>query len=176
MNRIRNARVSKKRVSLVAAGGTVLIGMVVAAMLASSAGAAGGGLHAKPAKALTTGETTTVTGKNLIPGDEIILIQCQRAATSVVDCNPATAVGPVKISATGRLPATTFTVMSGSVGTATCGTSTADRNGCEIAALDASSPTGVESFAAFVNIRFVKGGSSTTLPTLPTTLPTLPTT
>jgi hypothetical protein len=172
-------RISKRRVSTAAVvSGVLFIGLLVGAVLSSSAGASGGGLHSKPGARLTSGEAVIVTGKNLIPGDEIVLMQCLRTATSITGCDPTTAPAPVAVSATGRLPATTVTVTTGNIGTGTCGTTKSDLASCMIAAQDISSPSTLGTFVAFVNIKFSKSVTTTTTmttPTIPSSLPSIPT-
>jgi hypothetical protein len=176
-------RVSKRRVSTAAVvSGVLFIGLLVGAVLSSSAGASGGGLHHTGGR-LTNGQAVVVFGRNLNPGDEIELIQCLRTATNVTGCDPATAtVPPAVVTATGRLPATTVTVATGNIATGTCGTSTSDEADCMIAAVDLSSPTTLNTFVAYVNIRFAKPEATTTtsltipssLPSIPTSLPSIP--
>jgi hypothetical protein len=165
-------RIDRFRVT--AAVGTVLLLGLAAVALTTSAGASGGGLHAKPAGRLDSGDIVNVYGKNLIAGDEVVLMECLRTATDLTGCNLATTTEPVTISSTGKLPATAVTVMTGNVGTGTCGTSKTDARDCEIALQDI---TGTTTFLAYVNITFAKNATTTTtLPTIPTTLPTIPTT
>jgi hypothetical protein len=177
-------RISKRRVSTAAVvSGVLFVGLLAAAVLSSSAGASGGGLHRAPGGKLTNGEAVIVTGRNLNPGDEIVLVQCLMTATNLTGCDPATATMPTAVSATGRLPATTVTVATGNISTGTCGTSKIDAAYCMIAAQDLSSPTTLTSFVAYVNITFAKPVATTTtslaipttLPSIPTSLPSIPT-
>jgi hypothetical protein len=121
-----------------------------------------------------------VKGAHYTAGDEVILLECLRTASLIIDCSPLTAK-PVTVLSNGQIPATDVTVMSGLVGTGTCGTSTTDNKACEIAVEDLSSLSGglqLDTIVATANITFKPGGSTipTTLPTIPTTLPTIPTT
>lgn len=169
-------RISKRRVSIAAVmSGILFIGLLVGALLSASAGASGGGLHRGPGGKLTNGEAVTITGRNLIPGDEIILMQCLRTATSTVDCDPTTEAHAT-VAANGRLPATTVTVATGNISTGTCGTSKIDAAYCMITAQDVSSPSTIGTFVAYVNITFAKPvATTTTTATLPTSVPSIPT-
>jgi len=170
-------RISKRRVSTAAVvSGVLFIGLLVGAVLSSSAGASGGGLHRTGGR-LTNGQVVEVSGRNLNPGDEIVLIQCLRTATTITGCDPTTATAPpVAVDANGKLPPTNVTVATGNIGTGTCGTSKSDVADCMIAAEDLSSPTTLGSFVAFVNIRFAKPVPTTTTSlTIPSSLPSIPT-
>jgi len=149
--------------------GIVLTGLMVTTLTAPGAnGSEGsGGLHAKPFKKLTNDESIVVYGRGLNPGDEVVLMQCLRTATDVSGCDPSTTTSLVTVSATGKLPATSFTVMTGTIGTGTCGTSAADALDCEIAAQDL---TAGSTFVAYANIRF-KDPPTTTTSTTTSTFP-----
>jgi hypothetical protein len=172
-------RIGRGRVA-VAVGALMLVGGMVVGMLpASAAGTKAPKITASPRTKLTSGQTILIRGSHLNPGDEILLLECQRTAALPTDCDLLTTV-PVKVVTNGQVPVTDFPVQTGLVGTGTCGTSKSDANDCEIVADDLSSLSGglaLDTFVAFVNISFKVGGTTTTtLPTIPTTLPTLPTT
>ena len=147
----------------------LLAGFVVVS-LPSAASAKTHGLRVSPHSHLGNDEEVVVRGPNLPAGDEVELIQCLRGATSLTSCDPATATPPVQVSAVGTLPPTDFTVMTGTIGTGTCGTSRADYNACEIAAQDI---TGTTLFAAYRGIAFYRDVTTTTttltLPSPPST-------
>jgi hypothetical protein len=184
--KMRSDRAWRRVVAVVA--GVPFVAAAVIMALPSAVSAGQGGLSAKPNSRLHNEQNVVVTGKGLTPGDEVVLMECLRSATSPTDCALATSK-PATVSATGKIPATVVTVMTGNVGTGTCGTSISDYAACEIAAQDI---TGATTFAAYVNIKFVRNPvsppptvpgppvpttlpSSTTLPTIPgTTLPGLP--
>lgn len=176
-------RISKRRVSMAAVvSGVLFTGLLVGALVSASASASGGGLRHSGGR-LTNGQAIEVSGRNLNPGDEIVLIECLRTATNLTGCDPTTAtVPPVPVDANGKLPPTTVTVATGNVGTGTCGTSASDVASCMIAAEDLSSPTTLTTFVAYVNIRFAKPVATTTtsltipssVPSIPTSLPSIP--
>jgi len=168
-----------RRFRLTAAlGAVVSVGLMVGVVvmtLPSSAGAySGGGLKAKPWAHLTNDAVTVVWAPpDLVAGDEIVLMECLRTATDLTGCDPATASLPITVAANGKLPATDFTVVTGEIGTGTCGTNSGDAKNCEIAAQDVTEGA---LFEAFVNVRFATGPHATTTTSFPvsTTLPTLP--
>jgi len=168
-----------RRFRLTAALGAVvsvglMVGVVVMTLPSTASAVSGGGLKAKPWAHLTNDKVTVVWGPpGLTPGDEVVLKECLRTATDLSGCDPATASEPITVAENGKLPATNFTVVTGEIGTGTCGTSSSDAKNCEIAAQDV---TGAALFEDYVNVRFATGPHSTTTTTFPvsTTLPTLP--
>jgi hypothetical protein len=166
MGRIRKSRI------LVAAGAALLVGLTVGTMAAAAG--TGGTLYVSPRTGLTNSQSIVVKGKGFTPGDQMILMECLRTAADPTGCDPATSTN-VLISATGKLPATPMTAVTGNVGTGTCGTSKTDARNCEIAAQDLTTKA---LFVATRGIKFASGhGSSAppgppTPPTVPTTIPT----
>lgn len=171
-----------RRFRLTAALGAVvsvglMVGVVVMTLPSSASAQSGGGLKAKPWAHLTDDAVTVVWSPwgSLTAGDEIVLMECLRTATDLTGCDAATASEPITVAENGKLPATNFTVVTGNIGTGTCGTSSSDAKDCEITAQDI---TAGALFEAYVNIRFATGPhATTTTTTLPvsTSLPTLPT-
>ena len=90
----------------------------------------GPSLTVTPSTGLTNSQKVVLTGSGITPGASLAAVQCIAAATSAAGCTTS----PVLITANadGTLPSTSFTVVTGAVGTGTCGTSTADAK-CAIA-------------------------------------------
>ena len=78
----------------------------------------------KPALNLKNGETVTISGTGFKPGDTVFLVECQRIAKGQSGCNAsATSLPPTAtITKSGKLPATKFKVVTGTVGPSKCGT------------------------------------------------------
>jgi hypothetical protein len=172
-------RIGFGRLSAAVAMLALLGGLAVNALPASAAGSGSPTLKVAPGAKLTNMKAVVVSGTHFTPGDEIILLECQRSASLIIGCDPATAT-PAKVTSTGHILQTSFTVMTGLVGTGTCGTSKSDAKDCSIEAEDPSSlGSSLDAFAGGKNIAF-KVASTTTptipIPTIPsTTLPTIPT-
>lgn len=98
---------------------------------ASIAFATGPGVSVTPSTGLANGGTVSITGSGFTPADSLYAVECLETATSEAGCDVNTAT-PITASATGTLPATTFKVASGAVGTGTCGTSAANYDSCII--------------------------------------------
>ena len=94
-------------------------------------------LTVTPATGLTNGQKVTITGSGFTPGDSLYATECLTTVTSPADCNVSTAT-PITVNTDGTLPSTTFTVVTGTVGGATCGTSAADAAGCVIMVANSS--------------------------------------
>jgi hypothetical protein len=90
-----------------------------------------------PSTNLVKGQRVTVTGSGFTPHDQVYLVECLVKATGQNGCDVATAT-PVTISATGVLPATKFTVVTGVVGSGTCGTNATNLKACAISAGNAT--------------------------------------
>jgi hypothetical protein len=168
-------RISKARLTA-AVGVAALLGAVAAnALPAWAAGSGSPALHAGPKAKLSNMSVIRVFGSHFIPGDEIILLECQRTASLIIGCDPVTAT-PVKVTAEGKILPTSFTVMTGVVGTGTCGTSKTDAKDCSIEAEDPSGlSNSLDAFAGGADIAFAVSSSTTpTIPPIPT--PTIPTT
>ncbi len=104
---------------------------------ASPAAASGPTLTVTPATGLTNSEKVTLTGSGFTPADSLTAVECLANATSPADCNISTAT-PITVNSDGTLPSTTFTVVTGTVGGATCGTSATDASGCVIMVANSS--------------------------------------
>jgi len=89
--------------------------------------------RATPNKQLTAGQVLKVTGKGFSPDQVMFVVQCNRdvAAYGEDACNINNYV-EVTTTRKGLVPATMFTVQTGTIGNGTCGTSKVDRK-CYIA-------------------------------------------
>ncbi len=84
-----------------------------------------------PAKSLKNGQKIQVSGSGFAPKDSVYIVECLAKATGQGDCNTLGAT-PATIDAKGVLHATAFTVITGSIGSKTCGTTKANANACDI--------------------------------------------
>lgn len=82
-----------------------------------------------PATGLTNGTTVTVSGSGFTAGDSLYILECPKNTVSLADCDTDDAV-TMTVGPTGALTPGKFQVLSGDVGSGTCGTSEADLNGC----------------------------------------------
>lgn len=90
-------------------------------------------LVVKPSTNLTKGQAVMVSGTGFTPNDQVYLVECLGNASGQNGCDISTAT-PVTITASGTLPSTSFVVVTGPVGSGTCGTSAANLNSCAISA------------------------------------------
>lgn len=104
---------------------------------ASIAFVGGPGVSVSPSTGLSTTQSVTLTGVGFTPGDTVYAVECLATATSRAGCDTATAV-PMKVSAQGDLPSTYFKVVTGKVGTGTCGTTADNYAGCVIEVANAT--------------------------------------
>ncbi len=116
---------------------------------AAPAAASGPSLTVTPNTGLTNGEKVTITGSGFTPGDSLYATECLATASSPADCNVSTAT-PITVNTDGTLPSTTFTVVTGTVGGATCGTSAADAAACVIMVANSSEGDRAAAPIAFV--------------------------
>lgn len=94
-------------------------------------------LVVSPSASLKGGQTVKVHGTGFKPKDNVYLVQCLATATGGSQCNTLAAV-PVTINAKGQLPTTKFTVVAGSIGNGSCGTTKKNLKACEISAGNAN--------------------------------------
>ncbi|HVA70147.1 MAG TPA: neocarzinostatin apoprotein domain-containing protein [Acidimicrobiales bacterium] len=95
---------------------------------------------------LTNGASVSITGADFTPGDSVYAVECLATATGAAGCDTATAT-PITVNADGTLPATTFKVVTGTVGTGTCGTTSSDLSGCVI---EVANPSGADAGATLI--------------------------
>jgi len=84
-----------------------------------------------PNTGLTNGASATITGSGFTANDSVYAVECLATATTSAGCDTATATA-ITVGADGKLPATTFKVVTGTVGTGTCGTSPSNLGNCVI--------------------------------------------
>lgn len=98
-------------------GGFVAFGSTVAS-------AAGPAITVTPNTGLVAGQSVSVAGTGYAPGLVLFAIECLATATSITGCDTASAT-PVTESSTGTFTQA-FAVVTGPVGSGTCGTSSTD--------------------------------------------------
>jgi hypothetical protein len=116
---------------------------------ASIAFATGPGVALTPSTNLSSGTSVSITGSDFTPGDSVYAIECLKTATGEAGCDTGTAT-PITVSSTGTLPATSFKVVTGTIGNGTCGTSATNYSGCIIEVANISGGD-----AGFATIDFV---------------------
>ena len=90
-----------------------------------------------PSGSVKNNQVVKVRGLGFKAGDSIYLTECLATATGPAGCNIATAT-PVTVNAKGAFGWTKFKILSGTIGTGTCGTKKADLKSCAISAGNAS--------------------------------------
>lgn len=108
---------------------TALIGGFVIANSASAASSPV--IKVTPAKSLKNNQKVKVSGSGFTPKDSVFIVECLSKAQGQADCNSLAAV-PATIDSKGKLRPTYFTVITGKIGSKTCGTSKVDANACDI--------------------------------------------
>jgi hypothetical protein len=93
--------------------------------------------HVAPVTNLKNGSKVRVSGTGFKPGDQVYVIECLATSTSEAGCDLKT-LHPVKITAKGVLPAFNFKVLTGKIGTGTCGTKASNLRSCSISVANAS--------------------------------------
>ena len=121
----------------------ILISSFVTPNLASAAGKPS--IKVSPAKGLKNNQSIQISGSGFTPKDSLYIVQCLVTAKGQADCNTAGAV-PTTVDASGKFTKTAFVVVTGKIGTKTCGTSKADAKNCDI------------------SVGNITGGDSTALP------------
>jgi large repetitive protein len=94
-------------------------------------------LMVTPSTGLSSGQRVTVSGSGFKPGDQVYLVECLAHPTGANSCDVASAT-PVTITAQGTLPPTQFTLVTGTVGGGTCGTTSSNLDACAVSAGNAS--------------------------------------
>lgn len=145
----------KWRVTLGAAA-LVVSGLATGLVGTMSASASSGPtVIVTPSTNLHNGETVTVKGDHFKAGDYVYIVECLRTATGQSGCKlPAGIPNAIKITATGLLPATKFTVSTGKIGSGktarTCGTTKANLAKC---AVSVGNATGGDSAVADITFK-----------------------
>jgi Neocarzinostatin family len=104
--------------------------------------------HVAPVKNLKNGSKVRVSGTGFKPGDQVYVIECLATSTSEAGCDLKT-LHPVKITAKGVLPAFNFKVVTGKIGTGTCGTKASNLKSCSISVANASKGDSARTRIAF---------------------------
>jgi len=104
--------------------------------------------HVAPVKNLKNGSKVHVSGTGFKPGDQVYVIECLATSTSEEGCDLKT-LHPVKITAKGVLPAFNFKVVTGKIGTGTCGTKASNLKSCSISVANASKGDSARTRIAF---------------------------
>lgn len=117
------------------ASGVAVVAIVMGGMAFFSAfGAEASGtptITITPSTGLTNDASVTITGSGFTANDSVYAVECLATATSAAGCDTATAT-PITVGADGLLPTTKFKVVTGTVGTGTCGTSSSNLGNCVI--------------------------------------------
>jgi hypothetical protein len=111
----------------------VAIGTTSDALVAdASIGFVGGpGVSLTPSTGLVNGQSVTVAGSGFTAGDTVYAVECLATATTEAGCDTSTAA-PLTVSSTGQLSSTYFKVVTGKIGTGSCGTTAANYASCII--------------------------------------------
>jgi hypothetical protein len=104
--------------------------------------------HVAPVKNLRNGSKVRVSGTGFKPGDQVYVIECLATSTSEAGCDLKT-LHPVKITAKGVLSAFNFKVVTGKIGTGTCGTKASNLKSCSISVANASKGDSARTRIAF---------------------------
>lgn len=129
---------SMRTIRVVAVAAMLSTGILTSGVLGiSSAGAAAKPkLVVTPSTGLTNAKSIFVSGTGFKPKDTVYLTECQATAKGEAQCDIDTAT-QVKISATGVLKKTKFTVVTGTIGSGKldkCGTKASNLRGCAVSA------------------------------------------
>jgi hypothetical protein len=93
--------------------------------------------HVAPVKGLKNGSKVRVSGTGFKPHDQVYVVECLATSKGQTGCDLKT-LHPVKITATGVLPAFNFKVVAGKIGNGLCGTKASNLNKCSISVANAS--------------------------------------
>jgi hypothetical protein len=104
--------------------------------------------HVAPVKNLKNGSKVRVSGTGFKPGDQVYVIECLATSRSEAGCDIKT-LHPVKITAKGVLPAFNFKVVTGKIGTGSCGTKKSNLKSCSISVANASKGDSARTRIAF---------------------------
>jgi hypothetical protein len=105
--------------------------LVLSSGALSSSAAAKPKVTVSPSTNLRTGQTIKVSGTGFKAGDQVYVVECLASAKGGSQCNTLGVV-PATISTSGRLPTTSFKVLTGKIGTGLCGTTVANAKKCDI--------------------------------------------
>jgi hypothetical protein len=103
----------------------------------------------KPSVLLHNGQNVRVSGSGFKPRDHVYVVECLATVRSSAQCNLAT-LKPETITGGGLLPALTFKVRTGKIGTGTCGTKATNLKSCVISVGNAAKGDAAIAHIAFV--------------------------
>lgn len=95
-------------------------------------------LFISPTGGVKSGQVVKVRGVGFTPHDTVYLTECLATAKNQAGCNITGIPPSVTIGAKGAFGWTKFTVVSGRIGTGTCGTKKVNLKSCAISAGNAS--------------------------------------
>ena len=93
--------------------------------------------HVAPVTGLKNGSKVKISGTGFKAGDHVYVIECLATSTSEAGCDLKT-LHPVTITGSGVLRAFSFKVVTGKIGTGTCGTKASNLKSCSISVANAS--------------------------------------
>ncbi len=93
--------------------------------------------HVSPVTRLKNGSSVRVSGTGFKPHDQVYVVECLTTSKSQAGCDLKT-LKPVKITASGVLPAFKFKVVAGKIGTGSCGTKPSNLKSCAISVANAT--------------------------------------
>lgn len=93
--------------------------------------------HVSSVSGLTNHESVRVWGTGFKAKDQVYVVECLVTAKSQAGCDLRT-LRPVKITAKGVLPTIKFKVVTGRIGTGTCGTMASNLKSCAISVANAT--------------------------------------
>jgi hypothetical protein len=94
-------------------------------------------LTVRPTTGLVNRQVVKVSGSGFTPGDHVFIVECLKSGHSSAQCALST-LKAVTISSGGKLPTTSFKVLTGKVGTGTCGTKATNKSACSVSVANAS--------------------------------------
>ena len=103
-----------------------------------------------PSTGLRKGQSVRVSGSGFQPGDHVYIVECLASGTTASKCALKTTVAKT-INAKGQLASSVFKVVTGKIGTGTCGTKASNLKSCAIDVGNA-----LKKDAASVRISFVR--------------------
>ena len=123
--------------------GTGLVGVGAASAATSPK------LTVAPATGLKNGESVTVKGTGFKAKDSVYLVECLKTAKGSAGCSVVGIPTPITISSKGVFPATKFKVITGKIGTGTCGTKSSNLSSCDLSVGNATGGASATSPIAF---------------------------
>jgi hypothetical protein len=104
--------------------------------------------HVTPVSGLLNHSLVRISGTGFKPHDQVYVVECLATSKSQAGCDLKT-LHPVKISATGVLPAFKFRVVAGKIGNGFCGTKATNLKSCAISVANATKADSAQVRIAF---------------------------